>query len=216
MTDQEIPKPKLKLNKYWIIGGGLAAMFVAYEYKKRASAASAAVTPTATDTSTTDTSIDPSTGIPYADETAYSGTTGSPYSALAGLTYDAATGQYEPISEPPSGYSTNSGQSTTAAGNPGISFGNVAGTIVYDVRTATFGQETPTGGINWLTNLEASQVGASIDNATKITDAGRVDKNGNPTSTAVYTPPPTAVQAPTSTAPTLPPVTSAPVAVYPT
>lgn len=111
MSDPGAPKPKLKLNKWWLIGGGLAVAFVVYEYRKRAASSSTAAqasTNTAIDPATGvpyanevagSSSIDPTTGIPYADETGDYGTTyGSPYSALGGLSYNAATGQYQAAS----------------------------------------------------------------------------------------------------------------------
>lgn len=95
MSDSGVPKPRI--NKWWIIGGGLAAATVFYIYKKRSSGAAAT---SATNASATDGSIDPATGIPYADESGdYSGAggiaTGSPWGALSGLTYNAQTGAYE-------------------------------------------------------------------------------------------------------------------------
>jgi len=77
--------------KWWLIGGvgTIAIVYLAYKH----SANSAAAATTTTDTST-DSSIDPATGIPYADETGESyggayGTTPSMYGY-----YDPTTGQY--------------------------------------------------------------------------------------------------------------------------
>lgn len=98
MADQSVtPGPRFKPNKWWLIGGGFAALFVAYQYKK--SKANAAVT--STDTSTTDpNAIDPSTGVPYAEEGfsgASGGAIGSPYGAGGGLQFNASTGKWEPL-----------------------------------------------------------------------------------------------------------------------
>lgn len=77
-------------NKKILAGAGLvAAGILGYMYYKNRSASSAAAT---TDTSSTDpNAIDPNTGIPYADETDYSGVGTSP--GLDGV-YDPTTGQY--------------------------------------------------------------------------------------------------------------------------
>lgn len=100
-------------KKWIIIGGGGVAAFIAYRYYKSKSAAATTTSATgglATDTASgTDTSIDPSTGIPYSEEEAYGG-------IPSGLTFNAQTGKFQPAASTIVGdvpYSSNSGQSTT-------------------------------------------------------------------------------------------------------
>lgn len=90
--------PKIKLNKVWVIGGGVGAVAIWFAYRKLGGSklSPGAATGTAVDTSAT---VDPTTGLPYADDSGYSsalgGATGSPWGSLSGLTYNPATGQYE-------------------------------------------------------------------------------------------------------------------------
>lgn len=79
------PKKSLFKNKFFLVGGGVAAILVAYEYKKQKTA-SASTAASAT-TVSTDPTIDPSTGIPYASEdysAATGGAIGSPYGSAGG------------------------------------------------------------------------------------------------------------------------------------
>lgn len=64
-------------RKWWLIGGGSVALIVAYSYHKSKVAAQAA----AATTNATDPTIDPATGVPYADE----------YSNLAGINANPAS-----------------------------------------------------------------------------------------------------------------------------
>lgn len=74
--------------------------------------------------------------------------------------------------------------------NPGIGYGvNNTGNFLYDLKTATYGQVQSNGGIDWLTGTQAAVVGANQGNATKVSDAGRVDSSFQPTSSVYYTPP---------------------------
>lgn len=108
------PGGRFKPNKWWLIGGGVAVALVYYEYKKARS-----VAPTATDTGVDNSGIDPATGVSYAEEDAagYTGAssavTGSPYGSLGGLSYNAATGQWQLANSPTTG--TTGGSSTNSS-----------------------------------------------------------------------------------------------------
>lgn len=90
--------PKLKI---WVAGGAIAAVGVVYYVRKRRATA------TTTDAGATSATVG-ADGVPFADEADYYGgvTSGSPYAALSGLTYNAQTGQYEAAT----GVATASGQ----------------------------------------------------------------------------------------------------------
>lgn len=98
----------------FIVGGGVAAAYVVYRYYKSKSAAGVTAPSGATDTSQT---VDPTTGVPYSEEYGYGSSYGTAVGNPAanpsgGLSYDAATGQYE-FNHIPVGY-TNQGASSTA------------------------------------------------------------------------------------------------------
>lgn len=81
ITDAFRNNPKLKI---WVGGGAIAAVGVVWYVRRRAASASTA----STASTATDPTIDPSTGIPYADESGdYAGAggivSGSPYSYLS-------------------------------------------------------------------------------------------------------------------------------------
>lgn len=117
MVDNPI-KLKGKSAKWWIAGGGAAAIAVVYEYRKSANAAAAAASALPSDTTDT-------TGTDYTDDSDYSDTgasdaysdaydtaaIGSPYSALSGLTFDPSTGTYESVGS----YGQQQAQPTTNA-----------------------------------------------------------------------------------------------------
>lgn len=102
-------------KKWFIIGGGTVAAYLIYKfYKSRSASASSAGTPVGGSTST-DAGIDPTTGIPYSEEY---GTSGGYGAVPSGLSFNAATGQFQPAASTIIGsvpYSDNSGQ---AAGDP--------------------------------------------------------------------------------------------------
>lgn len=103
------PKPKMSgKKKVLLYGGGAIAGIAGIMYYRSRSAASSATT-ASTDTSGTDPGIDPTTGIPYADETGdMSGAYGTTPGALG--TYDPLTGQYIPglgTTTPPVTIATN-------------------------------------------------------------------------------------------------------------
>jgi PASTA domain len=104
-------KPKMNNKKKYTLFavGGIGGLGLVLWYRKHSASSSSSTDTSGTDTSTADSGIDPSTGIPYADE--YGGDTGA-YGVTPGAegTYDPLTGQYIP------GYGTT-GQVTTIATN---------------------------------------------------------------------------------------------------
>lgn len=105
-------------KKWFIIGGGTVAAYLIYKfYKSRSASASSAGTPVGGSTST-DAGIDPTTGIPYSEEY---GTSGGYGAVPSGLSFNAATGQFQPAASTIVGavpYSDNSGQTTAPVGDP--------------------------------------------------------------------------------------------------
>src|SRR5882757_9084341 len=92
-------KKKPKIKTAYLIGGGVVAVAVVYYVYKRQSTSTAATS----DTSTTDPTIDPTTGIPYADESAgngYSYPTQAGYTDPYGNVITSGSGQTTTVLTP--------------------------------------------------------------------------------------------------------------------
>lgn len=77
-----------------------------------------------------------------------------------------------------------------SAADPGVQYGqNNTNQFVYDDRTATYGQVQNNGGVDWLTGLQATILGASQKNAAAVSDAGRVNAQYQPTASVLYSSP---------------------------
>lgn len=165
-----------------IVLASVAAVVIAwFTYRKLAN-------PTATTTAGTAT-------VPTLGTGTVTGSSGAPdNSAIAGFGAYLNTIQSEIAALTDASAAGNGGPTTMLPG-PGPDYSGTTNKLLYDLRTATYGQVQANGSVDWLTNTQAAIVGATQANSTQVSDAGRLSA---PNQNITNLPPPPPTPAPTT------------------